>query len=84
MRKRIYEIIEVSKDNDKVSLAYDILMMCAIIISIIPLAFKGTNIVFRYINNITAMAIFAFVVDKRTVVRYNYMHRTLKKYRVAI
>lgn len=43
MRKRIYEIIEVSSDGDKLSLSYDMLMMCSIIISIIPLAFKQTN-----------------------------------------
>lgn len=54
MRKRIYEIIEVSKDNDKVSMAYDILMMVAIVISIIPLAFKNTNTLFHYVDIITA------------------------------
>lgn len=54
MRKRIYEIIEVSKDNDKVSMAYDILMMVAIVISIIPLAFKTTNSLFHYVDIVTA------------------------------
>lgn len=38
MRKRISEIIELSQDNDLVSSIYDIVMMAAIIISIIPLA----------------------------------------------
>ena len=42
MRKRIYSIIEVASDGDRISAAYDILMLCAIIISIIPLAFKDT------------------------------------------
>ena len=37
MRQRIYEIIEVSDDNDKLSSAYDIFMMLSIIVSIIPL-----------------------------------------------
>ena len=60
MRKRIYEIIEVSKDNDKVSLAYDILMMCAIVISILPLAFKETHAFFFYTDIVTAVL---FVVD---------------------
>lgn len=32
MRKRIYEIIELSQDNDLVSAIYDIVMMAAIII----------------------------------------------------
>ena len=42
MRKRLYEIIELSQDNDIVSSIYDTLMMFSIIISIIPLAFKQT------------------------------------------
>ena len=60
MRKRVFEIIEVSKDNDRVSLAYDILMMCTIVISIVPLAFKETPTLFSYINIITAIV---FTID---------------------
>ena len=60
MRKRIYVIIEVSKDNDKISLYYDILMMISIVVSIIPLAFKETNSVFRLIDVLTAIL---FIID---------------------
>ena len=60
MRKRIYEIIEVSSDGDKLSLSYDMLMMCSIIISIIPLAFKQTNTVFFYTDIITTVL---FIID---------------------
>ena len=42
MRKRLYEIIEVSQNNDRLSSAYDIIMMITIVVSIIPLAFKST------------------------------------------
>ena len=31
MRKRIYEIIETSKDNDKISSLYDAIMLFAIL-----------------------------------------------------
>ena len=41
MRKRLFEIIEVSKDNDRISMIYDVTMLIAIVISILPLAFKG-------------------------------------------
>ena len=41
MRKRIFEIIEVSEDNDKYSKIYDAFMMITICISIFPLAFKN-------------------------------------------
>ncbi len=60
MRKRIYEIIEVSQDKDKVSTAYDILMMVAIVVSIIPLAFKDTNALFHYVDIVTAAL---FIID---------------------
>ncbi len=60
MRKRLYEIIEVSQDNDRVSMAYDILMMAAIVISIVPLAFKTTNRLFYITDIITAIL---FIID---------------------
>ncbi|MBR5406847.1 MAG: ion transporter [Lachnospiraceae bacterium] len=53
MRKRIYEIIEVSQDNDKASMCYDILMMISIVISVVPLAFKETNTLFHVVDIVT-------------------------------
>ena len=46
MRKRLYSIIEPADNGDKFSNIYDFIMMATIIISIIPLAFKETNVVF--------------------------------------
>lgn len=43
MRRRIYEIIEVSEDGDSLSKVYDIFMMMCIIASLVPLAFKEQN-----------------------------------------
>lgn len=60
MRKRIFEIIELSDGNDKISRFYDLAMMCAIVISLIPLAFKGTNNLFLTIDYVTACI---FVID---------------------
>lgn len=60
MRKRIFEIIEVANDNDKVSNAYDIIMMISIILSLIPLAFKNNNLVFKWIDYITVSI---FILD---------------------
>ena len=57
MRKRVFEIIEVGKDDDFASKIYDIFMMLTIVISIIPLAMKSDNIYFDYIDKIT-VAIF--------------------------
>ncbi|MFQ7393934.1 MAG: ion transporter [Lachnospira eligens] len=60
MRKRIFEIIEVSEDNDKYSKIYDAFMMITICISIFPLAFKNQTGLF---NTIDKVAAFIFIVD---------------------
>lgn len=43
LKKRIYEIIEVSKKGDKVSRAYDNMMLVAVIAGLIPLTMKTEN-----------------------------------------
>lgn len=60
MRKRLFEIIELSDGNDRLSRIYDLVMMCVIVISLFPLAFKETNNLFMAIDYITAGI---FVVD---------------------
>ena len=60
MRKRLYEIIELSKEDDKLSNAYDLAMMFVIIISLIPLAFKTTNHLFVIIEQIATIV---FCID---------------------
>lgn len=60
MRKRIFEVIELSDGNDKLSGFYDVVMMCAIVISLIPLAFKEINALFLAIDYVTAGI---FVID---------------------
>lgn len=60
MRKRIFEIIEVSKEHDKISFAYDVAMIVAIIVSILPLAFKQPAPFFHYTDIITTLL---FIID---------------------
>lgn len=60
MRKRLFEIIEISKNDDKLSSSYDFFMMFVIIISLIPLAFKNSNTLFMFIEFISTMI---FVID---------------------
>lgn len=59
MRKRLYEIIEISEDNDKVSSSYDAMMFVVIIISILPLAFKNAPGFFYYTDIITTIIFIA-------------------------
>lgn len=42
MRKRIFEVVEIAKDGDRLSASYDALSLFLIVVSLIPLAFKGT------------------------------------------
>ena len=60
MRDRIFEIVETDKSDDRISVIYDSVMMVLIIVSLIPLAFKESNMVFDVINAVTVTA---FMVD---------------------
>lgn len=60
MRKRLYEIIEVSQNNDRLSAVYDIVMMITIVVSIIPLAFKNTYPIFTCADIVTTAL---FIID---------------------
>lgn len=50
VRRRIFEIIQASKGEDRASFIYDIFMMCTIVISLIPLMFKETGRLFACID----------------------------------
>ena len=60
MRKRIYEIIERGKDGDIASLVYDVLMLVAIAVSIIPLMFVKEYPSFLIIESVTVSF---FIID---------------------
>lgn len=59
MREKIYQIIEPAKDNFW-SKVYDFFMMATIVFSIIPLAFKETNVFF---NVLEYVMVSIFIVD---------------------
>ncbi len=60
MRKRLFEIIEAASSDDKASHIYDIAMMLIIVVSVVPLAFKGTNALFSIIDKVSAGV---FIID---------------------
>lgn len=53
MRKRIFEIIEVGKEDDRLSRAYDFFMMAVIMISIIPSWSHEETLLFDIIDKVT-------------------------------
>ncbi|MBP5212294.1 MAG: ion transporter, partial [Pyramidobacter sp.] len=59
MRKRIYEIIEIARPGDRVSNLYDTAMLCLILLSLIPLAFKDSYPLFDVIEGITVAVFIA-------------------------
>ena len=58
-KKRIYEIVEVSRNDDTASKAYDIMIMVAVIVGLVPLTMKVGNPYTRAIDLISAL-IFLF------------------------
>lgn len=60
MRKRIFEIIEASRDNDVWSKIYDVFMIAVVLASLVPLAFKDEYPSFTVIDAICAVI---FVID---------------------
>lgn len=60
MREKIYGVIEIANEGDRISAAYDYVMMAVIVISLVPLAFKETNLVFTLIDHVTVAL---FIVD---------------------
>lgn len=60
MRKRIFRIIEPGFKGDRVSIAYDVVMLIAIVASIIPLMFIESHPIFQYIEIVTVTI---FIID---------------------
>lgn len=60
LRKRVFEVIEKSEGDDRLSTAYDIFMILAIVASIVPLAFKSDNIYFKVIDKVCVVI---FIID---------------------
>lgn len=78
LRKRIFEVIEVAKEGDRLSDLYDSFMLIAIIVSILPLAFKDTNRFFEITDIVTAII---FIVDY--ILRWMTADYKLKKKAVS-
>ena len=60
IRRRIFEIIELAAPGDRLSAVYDRTMMALILLSAVPLFFKGGGTLFTVIDRTTAAA---FILD---------------------
>ena len=60
MRQKIFEIIERDENDNLISKLYDRIMQLAIFVSIIPLMFRGQNVIFTTIESVVTIL---FVTD---------------------
>lgn len=80
MRKRIYEIIEVSDGDDRLSSVYDSLMLALIILSLIPLAFKDEFLVFNIIDKICAGVFILEYILRLSTADYKFGKRSVSSF----
>ena len=60
MRKRLYALVDPVEKWDKIDTIYDLVMMLAIIVSIVPLAFKENYPIFNWFEYVTVSL---FILD---------------------
>lgn len=77
MRKRLFEIIEVSEEGDVLSGVYDSTMLVMIILSLIPLAFKSTNFVWECIEKICVSGFIIDYILRFITADYKYKKNTI-------
>ena len=83
LRKRIFKMIEVAEDNDRISSYYDIFMMITIIASLLPLTTKSQNAIWNYIDMITVVIIIADYLLRLMTSDYK-LGKGMKKFRMKI
>ncbi len=59
LRKQIFDLVETERPSI-VSKAYDALMLCFIVLSIVPLAFREHNVLFKWFD---IVSVTAFIID---------------------
>lgn len=59
-RRRIFEVIELAGDGDRLSAAYDYFMMAVIVASLVPLAFKTSDPLLQYLDR---SSVSLFILD---------------------
>ncbi len=80
MRKRIFEIIEVGKEGDRVSKIYDIFMLIVIILSLVPLAFKHTNQTLIMIDRVTVSVFILDYILRLITADIKYNNKSIKSF----
>ena len=80
MRKRIYEVIEVAKENDKVSHIYDLGMIVVIIMSLVPLLFKTETTLLYIMDKVTVCIFIVDYILRWITADYKYAKKKLSSF----
>lgn len=72
MRRRLYEIIEIAGEDDKISHAYDLFMIFVIAVSIVPLAMKEPGAIWQVIDKICVAIFIADYLFRLLTADYKY------------
>ncbi len=75
MRERIFNIIEISDNDNIIGFIYDKFMLICIAASIIPLCFKQTNQLFYWIEKITVVVFIADYILRLVTADIKYKKR---------
>ncbi len=80
VKKRIYEVIEVSNIGDKSSRAYDIVITAAVIVGLLPMTLKGESQYTRIIEAFTSLIFFVDYCVRVYTADYKMGYQSAKAY----
>lgn len=80
VKKRIYEVIEVSSVGDKSSRAYDVMITAAVIVGLLPMTLKGENVYTRIIELFTSAIFIGDYLARVYTADYKMGFRSIKAY----
>ena len=80
IKKRIYEVIEVSNVGDKSSRAYDVMVTAAVIVGLLPMTLKGENTYTRIIEGFTSLIFFVDYCVRVYTADYKMGYQSAKAY----
>ncbi len=80
IKKRIYEVLEVSSVGDKSSRAYDVMITAAVIVGLLPMTMKGENIYTRAIELFTSLIFFTDYCARVYTADYKMGFKSVRTY----
>ena len=80
IRKRIFEVIEKSDGNDKLSSIYDCFMLAVILLSLIPLAFKSSAYGFVWIDRSCVAIFIADYILRWLTADFKYQEKSFRSF----